>query len=824
MTKIPGWALALMTTLSLAGCGGSGGSSSATAASGDVGSYYPLAVGDRWVYQETDSNTGTATVTQSVRLFKASGTVTVNGIDTIALQASGPATGTVLDEAHLAMTPQALQRLYQAADGAPEQYEGAVTLLRLPVRSGDSYVAQDQSGIDLGVDLDGDGHDETLALHTNVTISGPESVTVAAGSFSNAMKASSVTTRTITYSKNNAQSVVTLTDTEWLAPDIGPVKIVQTYNVPNYSATTEYDLSEYRVGGQASETVAPAVTQTLPADTGIAGGGATISLTASELLDVTGADAPVLTVLNGGQPVAGTLGYSNGTLTFTPTQPLASGDYTATLSAATDAAGNGLAGDYSWSFTIDAAPPVVTATSPANASTKVAINAGISIDFSKAMDPASFTAGSVTLTGGTANALTATVTGNHVALLPASALDLGTTYTVTVSGNVRDTLGNAMGSSYSFSFTTVPPRFLSYHATATGSWPQAVAIGDVNGDGRNDVVMVTSCYASSPNDNKVMIFAQKPDGTLDAPVTYDISATASCGAYSVAIGDVTGDGRNDVIVGENGNGIEVLAQQPDGTLASTGVLASSNARQIRVGDVNNDGRLDVIGVGWASGSVSVWTQKVGGGLNGATNYTLAHAGYEDLAIGDVTGDGLNDIVVSSGQGDNTKNISVLPQAAGGGFGTPTYYGTSGISNGAFTNVAGVAVGDINHDGRADIVLSIGGNRPYSKLGIMYQQTDGSLGAITLKDSYDIPQPVQIADVDQDGRNDIVVAHGGWDEMGLYLQDSSGQLVNEKLFGTPYASSYNPDGLALGDINGDGYPDAVIADSNNGLVVLYNSGP
>jgi hypothetical protein len=134
---------------------------------------------------------------------------------------------------------------------------------------------------------------------------------------------------------------------------------------------------------------------------------------------------------------------------------------------------------------------------------------------------------------------------------------------------------------------------------------------------------------------------------------------------------------------------------------------------------------------------------------------------------------------------------------------------------------GVAVGDVNGDSLQDVVVTYGGNSPSSKIGVFLQNRTRTLQPAITYDSYDIPEPVAIADVNNDGRQDVILAHGGWVALGVYLQGRNGSLLPEELYPLPYATHYNPQGLAVGDINDDGLNDVVIADYNNGLVVLYN---
>jgi hypothetical protein len=134
------------------------------------------------------------------------------------------------------------------------------------------------------------------------------------------------------------------------------------------------------------------------------------------------------------------------------------------------------------------------------------------------------------------------------------------------------------------------------------------------------------------------------------------------------------------------------------------------------------------------------------------------------------------------------------------------------------------VGDVTGDGRADAILTIPGNQPGALINLWHQLPDGTLSDPYVYDSYDIPEPVAVTDVNLDGRNDVVTLHGGWDEAGVYYQRSNGDLFPESLYPIPYASHYNMRGVAVGDINGDGLPDIALADYNNGLVVLRQQGP
>jgi hypothetical protein len=346
--------------------------------------------------------------------------------------------------------------------------------------------------------------------------------------------------------------------------------------------------------------------------------------------------------------------------------------------------------------------------------------------------------------------------------------------------------------------------FETPQAIPTGSWPESVAIGDVTGDGRNDVVLSTGYYFDEENDYKLFVYAQRPDGTLEPAVRYD-TLLGYVDSAGIALLDATGDGRSDVAVATS-TGVQILAQTEAGTLTDQGLIAGSpGARQLAVADLDGDGDSDLLSTG--SSGISQLLQGAAGAF---TTSSVSADGSPAIRAGDLNGDGRTDAV-----GYRGSTVTVYRNlAAGWQAQTPLTVSES---------INGVDVADVTNDDRADLVLSAGGNSPASQVFVAVQNRRGVLTTPVSYPVLDIPEPIRVADVDADGRNDVVTVHGGWVAMSTLRQKGNRTLAEPVVTGVPYASHYNQSGLALGDITGDGLPDAVIADYNHGLVIARNAG-
>jgi len=211
----------------------------------------------------------------------------------------------------------------------------------------------------------------------------------------------------------------------------------------------------------------------------------------------------------------------------------------------------------------------------------------------------------------------------------------------------------------------------------------------------------------------------------------------------------------------------------------------------------------VVGVGSGSSAISIWRQDASGMLQLSDSVSIGSGTGTAIEMADVDGDGAVDLVAAMA-GVPGKDIAVILQQPGRTFAAPTY-----LDTGSVWQARAIAIGDLNGDGRRDIVAATGGNRPTSYLAVFYQDASHNFGVATHVQSNDIPGALRVVDVNGDGSADIVVFHIGFSTVGVYLQQSGGNLGPETLYPAGVNGNFLQDQLAVGDINGDGRPDIVL---------------
>jgi hypothetical protein len=215
-------------------------------------------------------------------------------------------------------------------------------------------------------------------------------------------------------------------------------------------------------------------------------------------------------------------------------------------------------------------------------------------------------------------------------------------------------------------------------------------------------------------------------------VTYDPNA----GARSVTVADVNADGKQDVIVGagcsipDPGGCVKVLLGNGDGTLQpAVSYLSGGDSPTVAVADVNGDGKLDLV-VANMCGDINCFTEGSLGVLFGIGDGTfqpvvqLWKSFTGAVAVADFNGDGKPDIAVANWW---LGTIGVLPGNGNGTFSNPVFYDTGGARPSA------IAIADLNHDHKPDLVVP---NSDSGNVGVLIGNGDGTFQAAAIYSSAD----------------------------------------------------------------------------------------
>ena len=346
-------------------------------------------------------------------------------------------------------------------------------------------------------------------------------------------------------------------------------------------------------------------------------------------------------------------------------------------------------------------------------------------------------------------------------------------------------------SAYLGDATVGAPSLFPGSPNPLGSTPRALAIGDLDGDGRPDLV------ASGPgpiSGSVVSVSLNIGDGSFAPRVDHHVTA----GSTSLALGDLSGDGRPDIVVGgEGGQGVEILFNTGEGTFQSVMSCACGGADPtVALADIDGNGSLDLVVANrrgetpHTNGDLVVLFNDGVNSFAKEPSHHAAGAAPQSLAVGDLNGDGRADVVTAGVCGG-----SVLPNAGDGRFADAMPYGS----------LRGrIALQDVDGDGATDIVDT---RRDTWTVNVLLNDGRG-----LFRGPIETPalSPVQtaIGDLDGDGRADLAVATDGGDRRFSVLLN-----VGDARFG-PSLSYGEPDpagsgAIAIADVDGDGRLDVVV---------------
>lgn len=358
-----------------------------------------------------------------------------------------------------------------------------------------------------------------------------------------------------------------------------------------------------------------------------------------------------------------------------------------------------------------------------------------------------------------------------------------------------------------------------------------IVVADFNADGRVDVAVVATYVAGGPpHAGYVRVHLHNASGGFDAPVRYPVAADP----WGLSAGDFEGNGGLDLVaatpstlppqvntIGDSG-AISILRHDPVNPgrfLPSSPVPTGGAAAAAAFGELTGDGRPDVV----VADSVLVNGRALLLPQNPALPGTLlppvpiavgGNRGSTDAALGDLNGDGRLDVALAAGD-----SVAILHQRAGGGFDV--------VLLPAGQRVQGVAVADLDGDGRLDVVAADAGNAPAGGTGgaaitILLQAATGQFVPTRIAVA-DGARRIGIGDLNGDGVADVAAISLVYQaqtipaRVSVLLQSAT----QRGRFAAPvvYDGPANGDFIALGDVNGDGHNDIVV---NDGPSVLLQS--
>jgi FG-GAP-like repeat/Abnormal spindle-like microcephaly-assoc'd, ASPM-SPD-2-Hydin/FG-GAP repeat len=324
------------------------------------------------------------------------------------------------------------------------------------------------------------------------------------------------------------------------------------------------------------------------------------------------------------------------------------------------------------------------------------------------------------------------------------------------AGSVTILLGNGDGT---FTAAAIPP--------GTFSGPDAILTADFNGDGRLDLAVLNG------GNNTVTILLGNGNGTFSVP---DVaSPTTGSNPLSFVTGDFNGDGKVDLAVANyRSNTVTILLGNGDGSFAATGATPATGSfpAAIVAGDFNKDGKLDLAvdnqcgtGGGCTAGTVTILLGDGTGNFTPAAASPATGSGPVTMAVADFNGDGNLDLAVPSDCGANgtcTTNgaVTILLGDGTGRFTASASMAATGL------RPYGIVVGDFNGDGKPDLAIA---NNDSNTVSILLGDGTGNFTPIASPPATGAgPVFPAVGDFNNDGSLDLAVPNSGSNTISVFL--------------------------------------------------------
>lgn len=299
------------------------------------------------------------------------------------------------------------------------------------------------------------------------------------------------------------------------------------------------------------------------------------------------------------------------------------------------------------------------------------------------------------------------------------------------------------------------------------------------------------------------------------------------GPTNVAAGDVDGDGRIDLVTANTTAGtLSIFRNLSTGSgpltaasFASPFNITTGAVWAIEVADLDADGKPEIVATIPTQAKVIVLRNTATPGVIDAASfspkveYPTPSDGY-GLAVGDVNGDAKPELVVTNSY---SGSVSVLQNATwGGAFNVNTFAPRTDFTTGS--QPRDVALGDLDEDGFVDLIVTNKTDHTFSVLRGLNNSGTTTASSFAARQDYYAgtgPTSIVLADIDRDNKLDVVTSNTFSYTTCINLNLTQPGQLNASSFGprNEFATGFEPMKLAVADLDGDGYPDAVTSNDN-----------
>jgi hypothetical protein len=380
-----------------------------------------------------------------------------------------------------------------------------------------------------------------------------------------------------------------------------------------------------------------------------------------------------------------------------------------------------------------------------------------------------------------------------------------------------------------FAFTHAGPHLL----VSPNQYSVGIVKGDSNGDNLSDLFVLADNWLEvepHPGDWELHVYRQNPDGTLASPISFPVPHINLTDVMAV---DLNHDRYIDIVFSgydysKVTEGVFVMLGSASGMappVKYNGINGANGAFYLDQADMNGDGHMDVLAYlstgGSGVGTFSNWAVYYGNGTGTFVRKKLTPLtrGTANL-VRDFNGDGHPDMLWGWFT-ETDSGVAVAYHDGVDSFLPPTEYPGTGVPDrtGAFP-----VFGDFDSDGRGDLIFAIDGNAPHSKLNHWTRSASGGFSFVRSWLTYDNSDALIAGDMNNDGRDDLMVRHTGWSSIG-YLQqarksDGSYWLDREVKAYARIGNTTLPHSMVVGYFNRDECPDIAFVSTNSGLQIQY----